>query len=133
MLRISKALSASQAQTYHAREFTSPDQSYWSRGQEVSGEWQGQLAERFDLCGSVGAEEFARLSEGQHPQTGEALIRRAARMASSPSTSSALGKAVGSSCAKVGDSVSVPTRRAVAAPSMRRSAAMVFIGFHEMP
>jgi conjugative relaxase-like TrwC/TraI family protein len=75
MLRISKALSASQAQTYHAREFTSPDQSYWSRGQEVPGEWQGQLAERFGLSGSVGAEEFTRLSEGQHPLTGDQLVQ----------------------------------------------------------
>jgi conjugative relaxase-like TrwC/TraI family protein len=75
MLRISKALSASQAQTYHAREFTSPDQSYWSRGQEVPGEWQGQLAQRFGLSGPVGAEEFARLSEGQHPLTGDQLVQ----------------------------------------------------------
>jgi conjugative relaxase-like TrwC/TraI family protein len=75
MLRISKALSASQAQTYHAREFTSPDQSYWSRGQEVPGEWQGRLAERFGLSGPVGAEEFARLSEGQHPLTGDQLVQ----------------------------------------------------------
>ena len=75
MLRISKALSASQAQTYHAREFTSPDQSYWSHGQEIPGEWQGQLAERFGLSGSVGAEEFARLSEGQHPLSGNQLVQ----------------------------------------------------------
>ena len=75
MLRISKALSASQAQIYHAREFTSPDQSYWSRGQEVPGEWYGQLAERFGLSGSVGAEEFTRLSEGQHPLTGDQLVQ----------------------------------------------------------
>lgn len=75
MLRISKALSASQAQTYHAREFTSPDQSYWSRGQEVLGGWQGQLADRFGLSGSVGAEEFTRLSEGQHPLTGDQLVQ----------------------------------------------------------
>ena len=75
MLRISKALSASQAQTYHAREFTSPEQSYWSRGQEVPGEWQGQLAETFGLSRPVGAEEFARLTEGQHPLTGEQLVQ----------------------------------------------------------
>jgi conjugative relaxase-like TrwC/TraI family protein len=75
MLRISKALSASQAQTYHAREFTSPNQSYWSRGQEVPGEWQGQLAEKLGLSGSVGAEEFTRLSEGQHPLTGDQLVQ----------------------------------------------------------
>jgi conjugative relaxase-like TrwC/TraI family protein len=75
MLRISKALSASQAQTYHASEFTSPEQSYWSRGQEVPGQWQGQLAETFGLSGPVGAEEFARLTEGQHPRTGEQLVQ----------------------------------------------------------
>jgi len=75
MLRISKALSASQAQTYHSREFLSPEQSYWSRGQEVPGEWQGQLAERFGLSGAVGAAEFVRLSEGQHPLTGDQLVQ----------------------------------------------------------
>jgi conjugative relaxase-like TrwC/TraI family protein len=75
MLTISKPLSSGQAQTYHAKEFTSPDQSYWSRGQNVTGEWQGRLAERFGLSGAVGAEEFARLSEGQHPATGEQLVR----------------------------------------------------------
>jgi conjugative relaxase-like TrwC/TraI family protein len=75
MLRISKALSASQAQTYHSREFTSPEQSYWSRGQEVPGEWQGQLAERFGLSGAVGATGFARLSEGQHPLSGDQLVQ----------------------------------------------------------
>jgi conjugative relaxase-like TrwC/TraI family protein len=75
MLTISKPLSSGQAQTYHAKEFTSSDQSYWSRGQTVTGEWQGRLAERFGLSGAVGAEEFARLSEGQHPATGEQLVR----------------------------------------------------------
>jgi conjugative relaxase-like TrwC/TraI family protein len=75
MLTISKPLSASQAQTYHSREFTSPDQSYWSRGETVTGEWQGQLAEQFGLSGPVGGEEFARLSEGQHPATGDQLVR----------------------------------------------------------
>jgi conjugative relaxase-like TrwC/TraI family protein len=75
MLTISKPLSASQAQTYHSKEFTSPDQSYWSRGETVTGEWQGQLAEEFGLTGAVGAEEFARLSEGQHPATGNQLVR----------------------------------------------------------
>jgi conjugative relaxase-like TrwC/TraI family protein len=75
MLTISKPLSSGQAQTYHAKEFTSPDQSYWSRGQTVTGEWQGRLADKFGLSGAIGAEEFARLSEGQHPATGEQLVR----------------------------------------------------------
>jgi conjugative relaxase-like TrwC/TraI family protein len=74
MLTISKPLSAGQAQTYHAKEFTSPDQSYWSRGQDVQGEWHGKLAEKFGLSGAVGANEFARLSEGQHPVTGDQLV-----------------------------------------------------------
>jgi conjugative relaxase-like TrwC/TraI family protein len=75
MLTISKPLSASQAQTYHAKEFTAAEQNYWKQGDTIQGEWQGQLADKFGLAGGVGAEEFARLSEGQHPQTGEEMIR----------------------------------------------------------
>src|SRR5579863_10756408 len=75
MLTISKPLSAGQAQNYHANEFTSPDQSYWSRGQTVAGEWQGRLAEDYGLAGEVGAEQFALLSEGRHPVTGNQLVR----------------------------------------------------------
>jgi conjugative relaxase-like TrwC/TraI family protein len=74
MLQISKALSATKLQDYHRREFTSPDQNYWSQGQQVQGQWQGQLAEKFGLSGAVGAEEFQRLSEGQHPHTAEQLV-----------------------------------------------------------
>src|SRR5271165_7350614 len=75
MLTISKPLTAGQAQTYHKKEFTSKEQSYWARGQEVQGEWQGRLAEKYGLTGAVGNEEFARLSNGQHPLTGEQLVR----------------------------------------------------------
>ena len=75
MLTISKPLNASQAQNYHAIEFTSPDQSYWSRGQTVRGEWQGRLAGKFGLSGAVGAEEFGRLAQGQHPTTADQLVQ----------------------------------------------------------
>jgi conjugative relaxase-like TrwC/TraI family protein len=75
MLKISKALSAGKLENYHRQEFTSPDQSYWSQGQTVQGEWQGRLAEKYGLAGAVGAEEFHRLSEGQHPHTGEQLVQ----------------------------------------------------------
>jgi len=75
MLKISKALSAGKLENYHRQEFTSPDQSYWSQGQTVRGEWQGRLAEKYGLSGAVGAEEFHRLSEGQHPYTGEQLVQ----------------------------------------------------------
>jgi len=78
MLTISKPLSASQAQTYHAKEFTAAEQNYWKQGDTIPGEWRGRLAEKFGLAGAVGAEEFARLSEGQHPQTGEQLVRHRA-------------------------------------------------------
>ena len=75
MLTISKPLSASQARTYHAKEFTAAEQNYWKQGETIQGEWHGKLSEKFGLSGAVGAEEFARLSEGQHPQTGEQLVR----------------------------------------------------------
>src|SRR5271166_5564147 len=76
MLTISKPLSASQAQTYHVREFASQEQNYWSRDQQGHSEWQGRLAEQWGLQGGVGSEHFARLSEGQHPHTEEQLVRR---------------------------------------------------------
>lgn len=67
MLTISKQLSAGQARTYHAREFASGHANYWSRDQQGHSEWQGRLAQQWGLRGAVGAEEFARLTEGQHP------------------------------------------------------------------
>ncbi len=75
MLTISKSLSAGQARTYHAREFVSEKQNYWSRDAQVHSEWQGRLAEEWGLRGSVGAQEFARLSEGQHPENGAQLVK----------------------------------------------------------
>ena len=75
MLTISKPLSASQARTYHAREFVSQEQNYWSRDQQGHSEWQGRLAEQWKLNGAVESEHFARLSEGQHPHTEEQLVR----------------------------------------------------------
>jgi conjugative relaxase-like TrwC/TraI family protein len=75
MLTISKPLTAAQAQNYHKKEFTSKEQSYWGRGRELQGTWQGRLVQRFGLSGAVGEEEFSRLSQGQHPLTGEPLVK----------------------------------------------------------
>jgi conjugative relaxase-like TrwC/TraI family protein len=75
MLTISKPLSASQARTYHKEEFASRQQNYWSHDQRVFSEWQGRLAQQWRLTGPVEAEQFARLSEGQHPYTEEQLVR----------------------------------------------------------
>jgi len=78
MLTISSAISAGQAQTYHQKEFTAKEQSYWSQKQTVESEWQGKLAEQFGLSGDVGAQEFARLCEGKHPFTAEQLVQHRA-------------------------------------------------------
>ena len=76
MLTLSKPISAGQAQAYHRSEFANAKENYYTEGERVRGVWQGQLAERWNLKGEVNEEQFARLSEGQHPATGEALIRR---------------------------------------------------------
>ena len=75
MLTISKPLNSGQAQTYHAKEFTSAEQNYWKQGDSILGEWQGQLAEHYGLAGAIDARGFARLSEGQDPRSGAQLVR----------------------------------------------------------
>jgi ATP-dependent exoDNAse (exonuclease V) alpha subunit len=78
MLTISKPLSAGLAQTYHPKEFTAKEQNYWPQQGVIAGEWLGQLATQFGLAGAVSAEDFARLSQGQHPQSGGQLVRQRA-------------------------------------------------------
>ena len=75
MLTISKALNSSQAQTYHQMEFTSSTQSYYKQDGAVAGEWQGQLASEMGLAGPVSPEHFTRLTDGQHPETGEQMVK----------------------------------------------------------
>ncbi|HEV2222224.1 MAG TPA: MobF family relaxase [Candidatus Acidoferrales bacterium] len=78
MLTISNPLSASQAQAYHAEEFSNARENYYSQGDQIRGEWHGKLAAEWGLKGEVSAEHFQRLSEGQHPVTGEQLVRHKA-------------------------------------------------------
>src|SRR6202022_5058455 len=75
MLTISKPLSAGQAQSYHAEEFGNARENYYTEAEQIRGEWHGRLAEQWGLRGEVREEHFQRLSEGQHPITGEQLIR----------------------------------------------------------
>ena len=75
MMTIPKALSSGQSQTYHKLEYTSAAQSYYKQGDKVKGEWQGRLATSLGLSGEVTAQEFSRLSEGQHPQTEVQMVR----------------------------------------------------------
>ena len=75
MVTISKPLSAGQARAYHKEEFTNARENYYTQGDQIHGEWQGQLAERWGLSGEVTAEQFQRLTEGQDPNTGEQLVQ----------------------------------------------------------
>lgn len=78
MVTMSKAISASQAQKYHKEEFANATANYYTQKSTVRGEWQGQLAARWSLSGEVSPEQFARLTEGQHPLTGEQLVQHRA-------------------------------------------------------
>ena len=75
MLTISKPISAGQAQQYHKEEFSNARENYYTEDDRVRGEWQGKLAAQYGLKGEVSEQQFARLSEGQHPETGEQLVR----------------------------------------------------------
>jgi conjugative relaxase-like TrwC/TraI family protein len=75
MLTISKPLSSGQARAYHHEEFSNAQENYYSQGDRIHGEWHGKLAEQWGLGGEVREEQFHRLSEGQHPITGEQLVR----------------------------------------------------------
>ena len=75
MLTISKPLSAGQAQRYHAEEFQNARENYYAEGDRITGEWHGRLAAEWGLSGEVSEEHFQRLAEGQHPITGEQLVR----------------------------------------------------------
>ncbi len=57
------------------REFAAKEANYWSREQQGHSEWQGKLAQEWGLRGSVDSEQFARLTEGQHPDTREQMVR----------------------------------------------------------
>jgi conjugative relaxase-like TrwC/TraI family protein len=49
---------------------------YYSESERVLGQWLGTGAELLGLSGRVGQEEFLRLCDNLHPQTGERLTQR---------------------------------------------------------
>src|ERR1035438_5629760 len=56
MVTLSKPISASQAQAYHKEEFSNAKENYYTEGERVRGEWQGQRAGRHrGLGGGRGA------------------------------------------------------------------------------
>jgi conjugative relaxase-like TrwC/TraI family protein len=78
MLTISKPLSSARAQSYHKLEFTSETQNYYKQGETVEGEWHGKLAASLGLSGTVSPADFARLADGQNPQTEEQMVQHRA-------------------------------------------------------
>ena len=98
MLTISKPLSSGQAHSYHEQEFVNAEQTYYSEGQTIFGEWYGKLAEDWSLSGQVPSEQFAHLAEGQDPLTGEQLVQH--RFASEQKTGK--GKKVSTSAHRAG-------------------------------
>src|SRR5690242_3209974 len=75
MLTISKPLSAAQVRTYHAEEFTNARANYYTAADEIRGQWHGRLAAHWGLAGAVEENQFQRLADGQHPQTGATIVR----------------------------------------------------------
>ena len=69
MITLSKPISAGQAQAYHKEEFANARENYYTEGERVRGEWQGQLAARWGLHGEVQEQQFARLGRG--PASGD--------------------------------------------------------------
>ena len=74
MLTISKPLSAAQVRTYHAEEFSNARHNYYTKGDEIRGQWHGQLARQWGLSGDVQEAHIHRLADGRHPITGEPLV-----------------------------------------------------------
>src|SRR5256885_16631449 len=64
-----------QPRRYHEEEFQNGRENYYSEGELIRGQWNGQLAGRWGLTGEVREEHFERLAKGQHPVTGEQLVR----------------------------------------------------------
>ena len=75
MLTISKPLGAGQARRYHAEEFQNGRDNYYAEGERIVGTWHGRLAAAWGLSGDVHEHDFQRLADGQHPTTGEQLVR----------------------------------------------------------
>ncbi|HZI87859.1 MAG TPA: MobF family relaxase [Pyrinomonadaceae bacterium] len=75
MMTLSKALAAGQAKDYFDAEYTSTQESYYTECEAVKGKWFGRQAEAWQLQGEVDSEHFERLCEGQHPLSGDQLVR----------------------------------------------------------
>lgn len=78
MMTMSKSLGIVQAKTYYQKEYANARENYYTESERVAGVWVGQIAEDWNLRGAVKTEEYERLCDGQHPLTGEQLIKHVA-------------------------------------------------------
>jgi conjugative relaxase-like TrwC/TraI family protein len=77
MITLAK-LDTGTAQSYYKTDFSAASNRYYSQEQTLQGRWQGQLAAELGLAGAVTDEQYERLTNGQHPHTGDQLIRHRA-------------------------------------------------------
>ncbi len=75
MVHASKPLTSGKVQSYYRAEYSSASNSYFTQGGTLQGHWHGRLAAGLGLSGEVTAVAFDRLAEGQHPGSGEQLIK----------------------------------------------------------
>lgn len=77
MIHASKALGAKGLAKYHSLDFANDASRYYSKGVDlgIGSAWQGKGAEALGISGPVDGEMFKRLANGQHPETGEQIIK----------------------------------------------------------
>jgi conjugative relaxase-like TrwC/TraI family protein len=75
MLTISKPLAVGQASEYYENEYMNPSQNHDAGHERIMGEWFGHIAAKWELHGAVAKDQYERLCNGQHPSTGEQLVR----------------------------------------------------------
>ncbi|MEQ8909405.1 MAG: MobF family relaxase [Vicingaceae bacterium] len=76
MLRIYNSTTSSDIKGYFQQSLSKED--YYSKDVQISGKWHGKLAAEFGLSGTIQQEDFYRLIDNQHPQTGEQVTERMA-------------------------------------------------------
>ncbi len=74
MVDPSKPLTPTKVKEYYKSEYSAASNSYFSQSGTLQGHWHGELAAEFGLTGTVEAEAFDRLADGQNPATCLQLI-----------------------------------------------------------
>lgn len=84
--KLSKALTAEKIATYYETQYVAPSEAqYYTRGGQIVGQFHGGLAAEFGLSGQEATQErVERLAKGQHPETGEQLIKHRAKAQAEP-------------------------------------------------